>query len=185
MSETLASADLLTEKWTRALTFEGFLDYSRKNIDGFRGGYEKAEIDEELAKEVKAFEGDVCLLVMGADWCGDVVANLPAVAKLADLNPAHIQVRVLDRDRNEDLLAYCMTDGTKSIPKIIVCSRDMSSYSLWGPRPTECQRIMTDNKGKMPKEEIYPMLREWYMNDKHRTLLKEIWEAIKARAEVN
>ena len=38
---------------------------------------------------------------------------------------------------------------------------------------------MDQNKGKLPKEEIIPMIRAWYVQDQGRTVLSEVWEAIR------
>lgn len=175
--------NLLTEKWNRALTFKAFVDFSQKNVDQMRENYEKTEIDQALSSDVKGFNKEVRLLAIGADWCGDHVANVPPMAKLCDLNPK-IQLRVIDRDRNDDLMEHFLTNGAKAIPKIIIAAPHMRSYDTWGPRPAACQKIMSDNKDKMPKEQIYPMLREWYRNDKNQTTLREIWEKIQAQGQV-
>lgn len=182
MSKNGSLQRLLSEKWNQALTFEGFLNYSRKNVDAMRKNFEKTEVDPKLAEEVKAFEGKARILVIGADWCGDVVANLPAIARLAELS-GNLQLRIIDRDIHEDLMKEFLTNGTKSIPKVVVCSSNMSHCSSWGPRPAACQTIMTENKDKLPKEEIYTLLRDWYMNDKNQSVMKEIWDEVKAQAE--
>ncbi|MCH8334070.1 thioredoxin family protein [Candidatus Sumerlaeota bacterium] len=179
MSDSSELQNLLSRKWIAARCWEGFLNYSHKNVEAMTKGYEKTEIPPELAEEVKAWDGEARLLLIGADWCGDVVANAPAIARLADLNPK-IQLRVIDRDTHDDLMQLFLTNGTKSIPKLILCPSGMGSHAQWGPRPSACQAIMTENKGNKPKEEIRDMLRAWYKQDKSQTVLKEIWEGIKA-----
>lgn len=168
---------LLHLKWNMGLTWGAFLDYSQKNVEQMRANAAAAEIDPPLGAEAKALAKEARLLVIGADWCGDVVANIPAVARFAELNPK-IQLRILDRDRHLDLMERFQTKGANSIPIIIAANADFSRHARWGPRPAACQAIMDQNKGKMPKEEIYPMIRQWYADDKSRTLLREVWSAI-------
>lgn len=174
---------LLTNRWIEAQTFEAFLDYSTKNVDRMRELYEKVQIPNDLSEQVSGFEKEARVLVIGADWCGDVVANLPAMARLAELNPK-IELRVIDRDRHEDLINEFLTGGSKSIPKAIVAPSSMAHCKSWGPRPAECQAIMNENKGKMPKEEIYPKIRDWYANDKSQSVLKDLWALIAEEAEI-
>ena len=173
--------ELLSREWIGAMRWDGFINYSRKNVDRMKEIYEATEIPADLAEEIKALDTDIRLLVIGADWCGDVVANAPSISKLADLNPK-IQLRVVDRDRHEDLMNHFLTNGSKSIPKVILCTANMRKHKEWGPRPAECQAIMMEHKGKKPKEEIVPLIRDWYVNDKHQSVLKEIWAEIKAVA---
>lgn len=189
MSENGTTADralvnLLSEKWNRGMSFDAFLDYSNKNVEAMREGFANVEIAPTIADEARGLGKRVRVLVLAADWCGDVVANLPAIARLADLGPS-IELRVLDRDRHADLMAEFLTNGGMAIPKVIVAPTHMGKFSTWGPRPPECQKIMTENKGKMPKEEIYPLLREWYMNDKYQSAIREIFELIKTEAEID
>lgn len=172
---------LLHLKWNMGLTWPAFLDFSRKNVEAMRANAAKTEIDPALAERVKSFAHEARLLVLGADWCGDVVANIPSVARLAALNPK-LQLRVLDRDRHMDLMKHFQTNGGNAIPIAIVSSGDFSRRVRWGPRPGPCQAIMDENKGKLPKEEIYPMIHKWYEEDKNRALLEEIWSGISAAA---
>lgn len=177
MPEQDSLRDLLQLKWNMGQPWQSFLEYSQKNVEQMRANAAAVEIDAELAAKAKGFGREARLLVIGADWCGDVVANIPAVARLAELNPK-IQLRVVDRDRHLDLMQHFQTNGGNSIPIVIAAPADFSRHERWGPRPAACQAIMDENKGKMPKEEIYPMIKTWYTEDKSRTLLGEIWGAV-------
>lgn len=182
MPETASLANLLSDEWNQGMSFDAFLDYSKKNVDKMKENYEKTEISPALSADVNGFAKEARILVIGADWCGDVVANVPSVAKLVELN-RRLQLRIVDRDRHDALMLHFLTNGSKSIPVIIVCPPHMRTFASWGPRPAMCQAIMTNNKGKMPKEEIYPMLRDWYKNDRFQTVMAEIWEMIKAQGQ--
>lgn len=177
MPATAPLQDLLQRDWNRALRWEPFLDYSLKNVDAMRAGHAAVRIDPALAEAAKARGAETRILVLGADWCGDVVANLPILARLAELNPK-LQLRVLDRDRHLELMGRFQTAGGNAIPIAIVAPPDFSRFSRWGPRPGPCQAIMAERKGKMPKEEIIPLIREWYARDGGQTLLREIWAII-------
>ena len=177
MSEGNSLQDLLSRKWNMGMTFRAFLDYSQKNVDKMKNVYQQTGIDPTVAEELKGLSREIRMLALGADWCGDAVANLPPIARLAELN-SRLQLRIVDRDRHDDLMEQFLTNGAKSIPKVIVANGNMERFVTWGARPAACQAIMDQNKGKMPKEEIIPMIRDWYEKDKGRTVLFEIWGAI-------
>jgi hypothetical protein len=164
---------LLGDKWVQARTWDGFVRYARKNVDAFTKVYDAARIPDDLVGWTGRLKTEIRLLTIGADWCGDVVANIPAVARLAEQNP-NMQLRIIDRDRHADLMEHFLTNGSKSIPVVIVARADFGDLRRWGPRPAPCQAIMTESRDKLPKEEIYPLIRDWYANDAHRTLLHEI-----------
>lgn len=164
---------LLTGHWVQGSTWNGFLTFARKNVREFNAVFEHATVPDDLVGWVNRLRRDIRILVIGADWCGDVVANVPAIVRLCELNP-NLQLRMLDRDTHEDLMQHFLTDGGKAIPVVVIGPPDFSEIRTWGPRPAPCQAIMTENKGKIPKEEIYPKIREWYQNDRHRTLYAEV-----------
>lgn len=178
MSDASALQDLLIDEWVEGKTWDGFVRYATKNLDGFKGLYEKVKIPHDIEEAATNFRGRVRVIVIGADWCGDVVANLPAMAKLAALNP-NIDLRIVDRDRHPELMDHFLTNGGKAIPKVIVCNSNMTNHETWGPRPAECQQIMTEGKAsETPMEEIRPKIRDWYMNDKSQSVLRDIWGMI-------
>ncbi|MBI1784061.1 thioredoxin family protein, partial [Candidatus Sumerlaeota bacterium] len=161
--------------------FHDFVFFSQKNVEKMKANYAQTEILPALADQVKGWKDEIRILVLGADWCGDAVANVPSIARLAEINPK-IELRILDRDRHDELMGHFLTNGGKAIPKAIIAPANMMRYVTWGPRPAPCQKIMNDNKDKIPKEAIYPLIRAWYENDKNKTLLNEIWEGIKSAA---
>lgn len=181
MSATTEMQFFLSDKWVQALPWDSFVAFSAKNVGLMGTNYQNTEVPDPLAGEIKAVGSDVRVLAIGADWCGDAVANVPSIARLCDLNK-QLQLRVIDRDRHDDLISRFLTNGGKAIPKVIVGSADFSRIEVWGPRPAPCQAIMTENKDKLPKDQIIPMLRQWYANDKYQTVLKEVAVLIKAVA---
>jgi hypothetical protein len=53
--------------------------------------------------------------VLSEDWCGDAVNSVPYLARLAELAP-NLDLRVLARDENPDLMDAHLTRGSRSIP---------------------------------------------------------------------
>lgn len=177
MTTDASIQELLRKHWVAGSTWESFVFFARKNVERFKEVYNAAAVPDDLVGQITRLRPDIRILVIGADWCGDVVANVPAMARLSELNP-RIQLRIVDRDRHEELMEHFLTNGSKSIPVAIIAPADFGEVRRWGPRPAACQAIMNENKGKLPKEEIYPLIRDWYANDKHRSLFTEITDAI-------
>jgi hypothetical protein len=119
-------------------------------------------------------------LVLTESWCGDSAQNIPVINKLAELSNA-IQIRFLFRDENPELMECCLTNGTKSIPKLIsVDSRTFNLLGTWGPRPAPAQNMMLEYKTKKHKayEEVQRDIAVWYNEDKGVTLQKEFIELV-------
>lgn len=180
MAETSPSdlPDRLHRKWNEGLGWPAFLAFAKQNVDAMRTAYADAEIAPGVVSEAKVLPGEVRLLALTEDWCGDCVANLPVVARLVESLP-RVELRLLHRDRHKDLMDRFLTNGGMAIPKIVVISGDFSRWTSWGARPAPCQAIMTENRDKLPKPEIHAMIRAWYAEDRGRTLVRELASAIR------
>jgi thioredoxin-like negative regulator of GroEL len=120
-----------------------------------------------------ALSGRPRLLAIVEDWCGDGSSTVPVLAKLADASEK-LALRVIRRDENLDVMSRYLTDGTRSIPIVIVLDEAFRELGHWGPRPHELQQWVTDHKATMPKEERYRYVRGWYARDRGETMLREV-----------
>ncbi len=94
---------------------------------------------------------DLRCLILAAEWCGDVVRNVPVVLKA--LEPSGIPVRILIMEEHPEVMDQFLTMGGKAIP--IVIFTDAGGYVLghWGPRPKHVQEAMTAFKLANPDRE--------------------------------
>jgi hypothetical protein len=116
------------------------------------------------------------LLVIAEDWCGDASNTVPFVAKLADMSPG-LELRIIERDENPDVMNRYLTSGTRSIPIVIALDDDFQEIGHWGPRPSQLQAWVMTNRATTPKAELYPQVRKWYARDRGETTLREVLEA--------
>ncbi len=116
------------------------------------------------------------LLVIAEDWCGDASNTVPVVAKLVDAVPG-LELRVILRDANPEVMDRYLTNGSRSIPVVIALDENYRELGHWGPRPTELQAWVMANRATMPKTELYPKVRKWYAKDRGETTLREVLQA--------
>ena len=117
-------------------------------------------------------------LVLTESWCGDASQHVPVFNKLADLNSL-INLRLVLRDDNDELMQKYLTNGGRSIPKIIAISQDHKELFTWGPRPANAQvevKRLLDQEGGF-NDVVKEGIQIWYNNDKGVSLQKE-WIAI-------
>lgn len=117
--------------------------------------------------------------VITESWCGDSAQNLPILAKLASLSEK-IDFKIVLRNSNLDLMDLYLTDGKRSIPKLIVFDGNDNELFRWGPRPVEAQNLFTKLKNEgVEKSEINRQLQLWYGRDKGKEVEKEITDSVK------
>lgn len=114
-------------------------------------------------------------LVISEGWCGDAAHVLPVLEKMAQASQA-IDLRIVLRDENPALIDQYLTNGGKSIPKLIrIDASSGGELSNWGPRPQAAQNLMLSLKAAgTEKSEISKDLQIWYARDRGKSIEKEI-----------
>ena len=164
--------------WESAQTFETFVAASGNHRPLWEGIYRIARLPEWSA--AAALPGARYLLVITEDWCGDAVNTVPILAKLADATPG-LELRIIRRDPNPEVMDRYLTNGSRSIPIVIVLDEALREVGHWGPRPTELQEWVMANRSLLPKTELYPKVRTWYARDRGATTVREVLEIAGAR----
>jgi hypothetical protein len=158
--------------WRTALPFPDFVAASTEHCGLWVGIHKIARVPE-WAAELALTDSPRHLLVLAEDWCGDASNTIPFLAKLAEQVPG-LELRVLRRDEHPAAMDQYLTNGSRSIPIVIVLDADFRELGYWGPRPVELQAWVMANRGTMPKDELYPQVRKWYARDRGDSTLREV-----------
>jgi hypothetical protein len=133
------------------------------------------QIDHELKIEVSKVYHPVNWLVISEFWCGDAAQNLGVLDKAASLSAGKIQLSIVKRDQHEELMNSFLTNGSKSIPKLIQFDNHGNISGIWGPRPKEAQNLVNDLKNNPETVPNYGIeLHKWYAKDKGLSLQHEL-----------
>jgi hypothetical protein len=174
---------LAENKTTGSIHTEAYLEYTRMNVKRMNRWDKTAKISPETEKAMKSIPISLTWLVITEAWCGDAAQNIPFLAKLADLNP-QIELKLILRDEHPELMDAYLTDGARSIPKLIILSEDLSEVlGTWGPRPEILQdrqrAYKLDDLGVSPKD-FSEGTHLWYAKDKNESLERELMELLRS-----
>lgn len=136
------------------------------------------KVNENLARAIKEIDKPQLWMILTELWCGDSAQNIPYIAQIAKQNPL-IDLRILLRDENPDIMDYYLTNGTRGIPKLVAFDLGGNEIFQWGPRPKEAQELVTNAKqeGKT-KTEFIELLHKWYASNKGKNLEDEMLNLI-------
>ena len=126
--------------------------------------------------KLKNLERDYIWLVISEGWCGDAAQLLPIFNKMA-IESGKIDLKIVLRDENEELMKLFLTNKGKAIPKLIVIDRETGSVlDSWGPRPKGATDLINDYKKKFGviDETAKTELQLWYLKDKGLSTQQEI-----------
>ncbi len=74
-----------------------------------------------------------------------------------------------------------LTNGSRSIPKLVIIDEFNNELGKWGPRPVALQKIYDEWRNdpeKLPFEEFNITLQNWYNNDKTQSIQSELEELL-------
>jgi hypothetical protein len=145
-----------------------------KNRDWWHSAYRVATVAPEAVRRGNALPQRFNLLALSEDWCGDAVNILPFVARFAEGASGRVQLRVMGRDANPDVMAAHLTRGTRAIPIVIALDEDFVEHGWWGPRPLTLQEQAMGDWFTLPRDERRLLIRTFYARDRGRTTLDEI-----------
>ena len=147
---------------------EGRLKATSMNIQRTKKWDKIARLKSETEDILKGIEQPLTWLVITEGWCGDSAQNLPFINKMAEASD-NIDLRIILRDENPLIMNQFLTNGTKSIPKLICLNSKNEVLWTWGPRPEGIVEMIKDFKAKNPKsttEEFHRNLHLWYGKDR-------------------
>ena len=170
----------MRERFQSALPFPAYLETVRKNEELWRGVHQRVRLPDDVVAEARAVPGTWHLLALSEDWCGDAVNILPVVARFAEALD-RVELRVLPRDENLDLMDAHLTNGkSRSIPVVILLDEDYRERGWWGPRPTVLQKWVMEEGMKMEPTPRYAETRRFYARDKGKAIVAEVLDLIRS-----
>ena len=167
----------IADRLQRGSTFAELLSRPKDNSELWDAIYRRATISVESAVRVTALHQNWHLLVINEDWCGDSVNILPYLARLEEAS-LHIEMRIVGRDANPDMMDAHLTGASRSIPIIMVYDDNFVEKGWWGPRPGPLQQWVVTEGLALPKPDRYRHIRTWYARDRGATPVSEILSII-------
>lgn len=114
-------------------------------------------------------------IVIAEGWCTDAAFSVPMMAAIERALPEKIQLRIFLRDSNLELIDANLTDGGRSIPKLIILDKDLEESASWGPRPVDLHtKIKAWKEEGLTMKQIFPKMHAWYTADTTRSLQEEL-----------
>lgn len=172
----LVSENAANETSTGNDQSEALSEYTQLNNARMRRLDKTLRIPETVQTRFENFKGDQIWLVLTESWCGDAAQSIPAIHKLSELN-AGIELKIVLRDAHPELMDAFLTNGTRSIPKLIVFDTEQQKViGDWGPRPSTATQMVQAYKAAhgMLTPAFKMDLQVWYTKDKGVTIFEDL-----------
>ena len=174
-------------KTTGLISSPDYINYTKLNESRMHRLDKTIEVTQETKALLENLSKEYIWLVISETWCGDAAQVVPVINKMAEV-ASKIDLRIVLRDENEDLMNLFLTNGTKSIPKLIIIKKESGEVvGDFGPRPTQAKQLIIDYKAAhgVVDETAKIELQKWYLADKGVSIQNEICALIKTTASQN
>jgi len=183
--------------WEKGISFEEYVHIGKERLENpsnqqeidYKHYYElglqrmdrtlkKYVPDEEQLKELASKNFDGKILIISEVWCGDASATVPVLVNFFE---GKNDVRIFLRDNDKSLINQFLTNGTESIPKVIILDKDFNVKNSWGPRPKYGKELLLKYKADpeaYPKDQFYNDLQLYYAKNRGKDAVQEILELL-------
>ena len=135
-------------------------------------------VSAELAAEIQNIKEKQLWMILTETWCGDSAQNLPYISKMTEKN-TNIDLRIILRDSNPEIMDLYLTNGARSIPKLVAFDAEGNELFTWGPRPKAAHELIKQWKSEgIVKPELYEKLHLWYGRNRGKDIEAEFTELL-------
>ncbi|SHL63564.1 thioredoxin family protein [Hymenobacter psychrotolerans] len=177
VSYRLLIDELLADgKTTGPQQSEELTDYTRLNVQRMKRLDKTVQLLPAVQTTLNRMQGQYAWLIITEGWCGDASQIVPVLEAIALASEGKITTHYMLRDEHPDLMDQYLTDGARSIPKLVVLHADtLTEAANWGPRPAPAQKLLLDLKARGATHEEYAeQVHGWYAHDKTQTTQGEL-----------
>lgn len=133
-------------RFARGMSYDEFKASMTRNQERFAENEDRVRL---APADIEAFKRRrLHVMALAADWCGDVVANLPVLGAIATM-AGTLDLRVFERDANADLMDQYLNQGEyRSIPVFAFFDEDWNEVGVFIERPES----VTEKRAKKRRE---------------------------------
>ncbi|MCA1648550.1 MAG: thioredoxin family protein [Chloroflexi bacterium] len=137
------------EQFEAGMTYEAYKAQMTRNKEQVEANEKDLQLTPDQIQPFRDLPQPINVLALAEDWCGDVVANLPILGKLAAQSNGKLNVRILlrDQDPGSTVMDEHLNKGQfKSIPSVIFLDRDFNELGVWIERPASVTKLREEKR---------------------------------------
>lgn len=136
------------ERFEQGMSYEAYRGQMTRNQERFADTERTVELPADEVAFFMRLAHSLNVLVLAEDWCGDVIANLPVLGRLAEAT-GKLTIRVFLRDQNLDIMDQYLKEGQfRSIPVFVLFDENFRELGHWIERPASMTKLVQDVRVK-------------------------------------
>jgi hypothetical protein len=137
------------EQFDAGMTYDAYKAQMTRNREQVDQNEQDLQLKPEDVQAIRDLPRPVNVLALAEDWCGDVIANLPVLGKLAAESNGKLNVRVLLRDQEpgSKVMDEHLNQGQyKSIPTVVFLDGEFNEVGVWIERPASVTKAREEKR---------------------------------------
>jgi thiol-disulfide isomerase/thioredoxin len=169
-TEPLLSAPFLKAKFEAGLAYASYLATDAVKAEPWKRIHQQVRLTDAQRTLVASFTRRMPVIVSTGIWCGDCAQQCPLLERIAEANPARIEIRYLDRDVHGDLSGRIRICGGLRVPTVIFMAEDYEFVGLLGDRTLSRYRAVAARQlgpscplpgAPVAQDELNDTLQDW------------------------
>jgi len=143
VEDETVDAGFLSQKFAAALAYDRYVQTGTEEEQRrWQRVYDQTKLTAAQSALLAGFTREMKLLVVSGIWCGDCVHQCPLLQRIAEANPARVQLRLLDRDEHKDLSSKVRMNGGDRVPVLLLLAEGDELCGVYGDRPLSRYRAL-------------------------------------------
>jgi hypothetical protein len=143
------------EQFDAGMTYNAYKNQMTRNKEQLEQNEKDLQLKPDDVQAIRNLPSRLNVLALAEDWCGDVVANLPILGKLAQESNGKLNIRVLLRDQEPGVKVmdeHLNKGQYKSIPTVIFLDGDLNEVGVWIERPESVTKLREEKRLELYKQ---------------------------------
>lgn len=126
---------------------EDLIHYTELNAKRMKRIEKTTVLTQVLKEQISSIQEPMTWVLLSEAWCGDAAQIVPVLGKIAAESDL-IDLKIMMRDEHLDIMDQYLTNGGRSIPKLICLDQEDREIFVWGPRPASIEKVVNDTKAE-------------------------------------
>jgi len=143
----MTNAFYLVDKFASGLAYARYLQIGTEEQQRrWTQVYDAAHLSDAQKQLLAGFVREMKILIFSGIWCGDCVQQCPLIYRIAEANPAKIDLRFVERPKESELLPELRINAGSRVPVVVFLSEDNEWCATAGDRTINRYRALARAK---------------------------------------
>jgi Thioredoxin len=143
------------EQFESGMTYDAYKAQMTRNREQLEQNEQDVQLSPDDVNFFRNLRQPVNVMTLAEDWCGDVIANVPILGRLAQESNGKLNVRIHLRDQQpgaQIMDQYLNKGQFKSIPTLIFLDGDFNELGVWVERPESVTKLREEKRQALYRE---------------------------------